>query len=77
MDHEHNEEVTGDILVGAHAVRAFLVHLGMPANTDPYYLKRTGNWPIGNTAGSDGKIIASKRRLLRHLEKITRGQTAA
>ena len=77
----HNDEgddrLAGDLLVGADAVRAFLVHLGMPETTDPYYLKRTGHWPIGNTAGVDGKIIASKRRLIRHVEKITRGPTAA
>jgi hypothetical protein len=77
----HNDEgddrLAGDLLVGADAVRAFLVHLGMPETTDPYYLKRSGHWPIGNTAGGDGKIIASKRRLIRHVEKITRGSTAA
>jgi hypothetical protein len=76
-DEEGDERLAGDLLVGADAVRAFLVHLGMPETTDPYYLKRTGHWPIGNTAGADGKIIASKRRLLRHVEKISRGPTAA
>jgi hypothetical protein len=74
---EGDERLAGDLLVGADAIRAFLVHLGMPEWTDPYYLKRSGHWPIGNTAGSDGKIIASKRRLIRHVEKITRGPTAA
>jgi hypothetical protein len=73
---EGDERLAGDLLVGADAIRAFLVHLGMPEGTDPYYLKRTGHWPIGNTAGTDGKIIASKRRLLRHVEKITRGSSA-
>jgi hypothetical protein len=72
-----DERLAGDLLVGAHPIRAFLVHLGMPEETDPYYLKRTGHWPIGNTAGADGKIIASKRRLIRHVDKITRGSTAA
>ena len=71
--HEDNERLAGDLLVGADAVRTFLVHLGMPANVDPYYLKRTGHWPIGNTAGADGKIIASKRKLIRHVDKLTRG----
>jgi hypothetical protein len=74
---EHEDTLAGDLLVGADAVRAFLVHLGMPETTDPYYLKRSGFWPIGNTAGADGKIIASKRRLIRHVEKITRGGSAA
>jgi hypothetical protein len=74
---EGDERLAGDLLVGADAVRAFLVHLGMPETVDPYYLKRSGHWPIGNTAGTDGKIIASKRRLIRHVEKITRGPTTA
>jgi hypothetical protein len=74
---EGDERLAGDLLVGADAVRAFLVHLGMPETVDPYYLKRSGHWPIGNTAGTDGKIIASKRRLIRHVEKITRGPPAA
>jgi len=71
--HEDDEGVAGDLLVGADAIRAYLVHLGMPGNTDPYYLKRSGTWPIGNTAGNGGKLIASKRRLARHADKITRG----
>jgi hypothetical protein len=69
---EEGEPVAGDLLIGATAIRAFLVYLGMPKGTDPYYLKRSG-WPMGNTAGSNGKIIASKRRLIRHIEKLTRG----
>jgi hypothetical protein len=65
----------GDLLVGAAAIRAYLVFLGMPAGVDPYYLKRTGRWPIGNTAGEGGKLIASKRRLSRHADEIARGRT--
>jgi hypothetical protein len=76
-DDDGDGHLAGDLLVGAGAIRAFLVHLGMPENVDPYYLKRSGYWPIGNTAGGEGKIIASKRRLIRHVEKITRGPTAA
>jgi len=34
-------------------------------------------WPIGKTAGDGGSLIASKRQLIRHAEKITRGSTAA
>ena len=42
----------------------------MPEETaDPYYLKRAGRWPIGNTGGEGGKLIASKRRLSRHAER--------
>jgi hypothetical protein len=77
--HEENDErLAGDLLVGADPIRTFLVSLGMPETTDPYYLKKTGRWPIGTTAGDDGgKLIASKRRLARHAEKIARGSTAA
>jgi hypothetical protein len=74
---EGDERLAGDLLVGADAIRAYLVHLGMPEGTDPYYLKRAGTWPIGNTAGDAGKLIASKRRLARHTDKIARGSTAA
>lgn len=76
--HDEGDVRPGDLLVGAEAIRAFLISLGMPEKTaDPYYLKRSGNWPIGNTAGDGGKIVASKRRIIRHIEKITRGNTAA
>ena len=71
-----DERVAGDLLVGADAIRAFLVHLGMPEDTDPYYLKKAGRWPIGKTGGDSGNLIASKRRLVRHTEKVTRGATA-
>ena len=68
----------GDLLVGADAIREFLVELGMPRKSaDPYYLKRCGRWPIGSTSGSGGNIIASKRKLLRHVDRLTRGSTAA
>src|SRR5262245_263127 len=43
----------GDLLVGADAIRAYLVFLGMP-DPDPYYLRRTKRWPIGNTASGSG-----------------------
>jgi hypothetical protein len=72
IQHEDGDErLTGDLLVGAGAIRSFLVHLGMPESVDPYYLKRTGRWPIGNTAGADGKIIASKRRRRRISQLLT------
>ena len=32
----------GDLLVGRDPIRDFLVSLGMPENTEPYYLKRSG-----------------------------------
>jgi hypothetical protein len=67
-----DERLAGDLLVGADAIRAYLIFLGLPDDTDVadvYYLKRSG-WPIGNTAGDSGKLIASKRRLARHTQKI-------
>ncbi len=80
---QHNDDgnervAAGDLLVGADAVRDFLKSLGMPEGTDVYYLRRCGRWPIGNTGGSGagGRLIASKKRLLHHLEQITRGPAA-
>jgi hypothetical protein len=72
---EHEQEdgrVAGDLLVGAPDVRAFLISLGMPESVNPYYLKRSG-WPIGNTGRNGGHLIASKRRLARHVQKIAAG----
>lgn len=61
----------GDLLIGADAIRAFLRILGMPKSTDPYYLKRSG-WPIGNSSPrGGGKLMASKRRLIEHIDKLT------
>ena len=77
QQYDGDERLAGDLLVGADAIRAFLMHLGMPESTDPYYLKRSGTWPIGNTAGDGGKLIASKRRLTKHTDKIARGSAAA
>jgi hypothetical protein len=70
-----DDPFAGDLLVGADAIRSFLIYLGMPEGTDPYYLRRTGRWPIGSTGGSSGggKLIASKRRLAQHTDKIARG----
>jgi hypothetical protein len=76
-----DDRIAGDLLIGAARIREFLVHLGMPERSaDPYYLRRTGRgWPIFNSAGEGGKgfLIASKRRLIRHVERLTRGSTAA
>lgn len=76
-EHSEAEMRAGDLLVGAEAIRAFLAHLGMPADVDVYYLRRARRWPIGKTAGEGGSLIASKRRLTQHAEKITRGTAAA
>ena len=66
---EGDDRLTGDLLVTADPIRTYLVSLGMPEDTDPYYLKKIG-WPIGKTAGDSGNLIASKRRLARHAQKL-------
>ena len=76
-EHSEAEMCAGDLLVGAEAIRAYLAHLGMPEDIDVYYLRRARRWPIGKTAGEGGSLIASKRRLTQHAEKITRGTAAA
>jgi hypothetical protein len=77
---DRDERLAGDLLIGADAIRDYLIFLGMPADIDIYYLKRAGRWPIGNMAGDGGAgsspLIASKRRLARHAD-IARGPTAA
>jgi hypothetical protein len=73
---DESEASTGDLLVGRGEIRAFLLSLGV--RLDPYYLKSKRGWPIGTTGGDKGgSLIASKRRLARHAEKITRGQAAS
>ncbi len=75
QQHEgEDERLAGDLVVGADAIHAYLVYLGMPEETDPYYLKRTGNWPIGKTGGDGGYLIASKRKLAKHAQKIAAPQ---
>ncbi|MFZ1090484.1 MAG: hypothetical protein WAN75_14815 [Xanthobacteraceae bacterium] len=77
MDTTHSEEGeprAGDLLIGAARIKAYLIELGMPEETDPYYLKRRKTWPIGKTAeGKGASLIASKRRLARHADRLTRG----
>jgi hypothetical protein len=69
---EGDERYAGDLLVGARAIRDYLVWLGRLSDEDDdnvvYYLRRTGRWPIG---ADGGNLIASKRRLTRHAQKIT------
>jgi hypothetical protein len=64
-----------DLLVGSAAIREFLLELGLRA--DPYYLRRSKQgWPIGRSVsdrGSGGKLVASRRRLRKYIEEITRG----
>jgi hypothetical protein len=75
MDQNQHDEggkhPAGDFLIGGDAIKSYLISLGWPeAKTDPYYLKRSG-WPIGkSSAGRGGKMVASKKRLARHAQKI-------
>jgi hypothetical protein len=67
---DEDERLAGGFLVGRAPIHAYLVTLGLPEKTDPYYLKKTG-WPIGNTGGNGGGLlIASKRKLARHCQKL-------
>jgi hypothetical protein len=77
QQNDGDERLAGDLLFGAEAIRAYLIFLGIP-DPDVCYLRRAGKWPIGKTAdGKSANLIASKRRLTRHVEKITRGSAAA
>jgi hypothetical protein len=77
QQHEESEAPAGDLLVGAGKIRAFLISLGMPESVDPYYLKKR-KWPIGKTAGGQSaSLVASKRRLARHAQKITAPKNTA
>jgi hypothetical protein len=64
---EATERFAGDLLVGAAAINAYLAHFGVP-DPDAYYLRRAEKWPIGKNGAH---LIASKRRLDRHAQKIT------
>ena len=76
--HDEADVRPGDLLVGAAAIRAYLIFLGMPEEggngPDPYYLKpvRLANRQYRRRRR---KPIASKRRLARHTEKLTRAAT--
>ena len=75
---EGDERLAGDLLVGAAAIAAYLVYLGMKDidEDDVYYLKRTRRWPIGNMGGDSGPLISTKRRLARHTQKIAAPTTS-
>jgi hypothetical protein len=75
---DEDEPLGGDILVGAEAILAYLIFLGLlpPDATaeQVYYLKRTGDFPIGNTGpGGTGNLLASRRRIGRHVQKRAAG----
>jgi hypothetical protein len=70
---DDDDDLVGDLLIGAEPIEAHLKQLGVPS-PDAYYLRRSGKWPIGKYGAN---LIASKRRLNRHADKLTRGLTAA
>jgi hypothetical protein len=73
---QHDEEdgrlAAGDLLVGAQPIEAFLISLGMP-NPDAYYLRRSAKMPIGKFGAH---LVASKRKLALHVEKLTAPPTS-
>jgi hypothetical protein len=69
--------IAEDLLLGKEKIADYLKLLGF-AKADPYYLKRSKTgWPIGNAGGERSQLVASKRRLRNHVEKIMRGPSAA
>jgi hypothetical protein len=73
---EGDERLVSDLLVGARRIAEQITSiLGDPVDEDDvYYFNRVQKWPIGKYGAL---LIASKRRLNSHAEKITRGSTAA
>jgi hypothetical protein len=80
MDANHQQQQdepdTGDLIVGREKIREFLIALGMPETTDPYYLKARRGFPIGNVGTGRTSLIASKKRLSNHIAKLARGSAA-
>jgi hypothetical protein len=66
-----DERLAGDLLVGADAIKSYLIYLGWPEDVDVYYQRRVGKMPIGKSSGDGGSLVASKKRLARHAQKIT------
>ena len=64
--------LAGDVLLGAKKIAKHIeTILGVPVDEDDvYYAHRMKKWPIGKYGAL---LIASKRRLTNHVEKITRG----
>jgi hypothetical protein len=74
-DVEPVERLADDVLLGAKSIAEHITSLGFPVNeTDVYYLHRAKKWPF-NKYGVF--LIASKRHLTRHAEKLLHGPTAA
>jgi hypothetical protein len=67
--------LVSDVLLGAAKIAAHLTAiLGEPIDSDDvYYAHRMKKWPIGKYGAF---LIASKKRLNNHIEKMTRGSAA-
>jgi hypothetical protein len=64
-----------DVLLGAKSIAGHITSLGFPVDeADVYYLHRAKKWPF-NKYGIF--LIASKRRLTRHAEKLLHGAAAS
>jgi hypothetical protein len=68
---QDGESPAGDLLVGAAQIEAYLVEKhGMPKSVSAYYLRKK-NWPVGKMFGATGTLVASARRLDRHIRELT------
>jgi hypothetical protein len=69
--HDEVSALADDVLLGAKSIAEHITALGFPVDEgDVYYLHRAKKWPF-NKYGSF--LIASKRLLTRHAEKLLRG----
>jgi hypothetical protein len=75
MDINQHDDA-GDALLGAKRIAEHIASiLNVPVNeSDVYYFTRAKKWPIGKYGAL---LIASKKRLNNHAEKMMRGPTAA
>ena len=75
-DDEPVERLADDVLLGAKRIAEHLTAiLGKPVDeSDVYYFSRVKKWPIGKYGAF---LIASRRHLTNHMQKIIRGTTAA
>ena len=69
-DDDEADRLAGDLLLGATRIaRHISVLVGKPVDEgDVYYYRRAGKWPSGKHGA---ELIASKRRLNRHAQKLT------
>jgi hypothetical protein len=68
-DFQTNDDLAGDLLLGADAIAGFLSSLGFGDVTphNVYYLRRSNKMPISKFGK---ELLASKSKLLRHARKL-------